>query len=431
MSSPIREAVREVAVDLTGHRDVDRRRRAEDRLAAGQRERRDLRRSRGCRAAASPVTRILKNVLLRLGLAAHFLAPALRAFLAGHVTAPSVAAERGRRRRGRPASSAAAVSAAAAGRPDGKWSYAFVPRTRAASASGTVGRAGAGATIGRDGRRVGMRVRWRRWRWASLRRRGVAGRGGPGRRAREPSASGRRRPPARSPAASSCSTPATTAATPARRRRSTGSCRSASGVRKACDTTGTATASGYTEAAYNWDVAKRTRRVLENRGARVILTRKDNHSVGPCIDERARIANRAHADLRVSIHADGGPPSGLRLPRHRAVADPRADGRHLRGRRTGSRSTCATRSRARPASRSRPTSPTTASRGAATSAGCGSPTCRRCSSRPATCAAPATRAGWQPRAAGRASRAGSPTGSSASSRSADARRGYEQFVLDQ
>ena len=80
------------------------------------------------------------------------------------------------------------------------------------------------------------------------------------------------------------------------------------GVRKACDTTGTATAGGYTEAAYNWDVAKRTLRILENRGARVVLTRKDNHSVGPCIDERARIANRAHADLRVSIHADGGPP---------------------------------------------------------------------------------------------------------------------------
>jgi N-acetylmuramoyl-L-alanine amidase len=82
------------------------------------------------------------------------------------------------------------------------------------------------------------------------------------------------------------------------------------GVRKACDTTGTATASGYTEADYNWDVAKRTRRVLRDHGARVLLTRKDNHSVGPCIDERARIANRVRADLRVSIHADGGPPTG-------------------------------------------------------------------------------------------------------------------------
>ena len=83
------------------------------------------------------------------------------------------------------------------------------------------------------------------------------------------------------------------------------------GVTKACDTTGTATDSGYSEAAYAWDVAVRARRVLRNRGATVVLTRADNHSVGPCIDERARIANRAGADATVSIHADGARPSGF------------------------------------------------------------------------------------------------------------------------
>ena len=82
------------------------------------------------------------------------------------------------------------------------------------------------------------------------------------------------------------------------------------GRRKACDTTGTETDGGYAEATYTWDVALRTRRVLRNRGATVVLTRTNNHSVGPCIDERARIANRAHADAKVSIHADGGPASG-------------------------------------------------------------------------------------------------------------------------
>ncbi|MDX6677697.1 MAG: N-acetylmuramoyl-L-alanine amidase [Solirubrobacteraceae bacterium] len=82
------------------------------------------------------------------------------------------------------------------------------------------------------------------------------------------------------------------------------------GARKACDTTGTATDGGYAEAAYTWDVALRARRVLRRRGATVVLTRADNHSIGPCIDERARIANRADADAKVSIHADGGPPSG-------------------------------------------------------------------------------------------------------------------------
>ena len=82
------------------------------------------------------------------------------------------------------------------------------------------------------------------------------------------------------------------------------------GRRKACDTTGTSTDSGYAEASFNWDVAVRARRVLRKRGATVVLTRKDNRSVGPCIDERARIANSARADAKVSIHADGGPASG-------------------------------------------------------------------------------------------------------------------------
>ena len=82
------------------------------------------------------------------------------------------------------------------------------------------------------------------------------------------------------------------------------------GQRKACNTTGTATNGGYAEAAYTWDVAKRARRVLRNRGATVILTRSSNTGVGPCVDERARIANRAHADAAVSIHADGADASG-------------------------------------------------------------------------------------------------------------------------
>ena len=79
---------------------------------------------------------------------------------------------------------------------------------------------------------------------------------------------------------------------------------------KACETTGTATASGYSEAAYNWDVALRTVRLLRSSGARVILTRQSNAGVGPCINERAAIGNRTHADAAVSIHADGGPTSG-------------------------------------------------------------------------------------------------------------------------
>ena len=83
------------------------------------------------------------------------------------------------------------------------------------------------------------------------------------------------------------------------------------GRRKACDTTGTSTSGGYAEAAYAWDVALRARRVLRRRGANVVLSRANNRSVGPCIDERARFANGSQADLKVSIHADGGPASGF------------------------------------------------------------------------------------------------------------------------
>jgi N-acetylmuramoyl-L-alanine amidase len=81
-------------------------------------------------------------------------------------------------------------------------------------------------------------------------------------------------------------------------------------LRKPCDTTGTQTPSGYTEAAYNLDVARRLARILRSAGARVILTRKQNTGWGPCITERAAIGNRAQADAAISIHADGGPSGG-------------------------------------------------------------------------------------------------------------------------
>jgi N-acetylmuramoyl-L-alanine amidase len=84
----------------------------------------------------------------------------------------------------------------------------------------------------------------------------------------------------------------------------------AGGFRKACDTTGTSTNDGYAEAAYNFDVATRLARILRAAGARVVLTRTTNDGVGPCINERAAIGNRAHADAAISIHADGGPSGG-------------------------------------------------------------------------------------------------------------------------
>jgi len=81
-------------------------------------------------------------------------------------------------------------------------------------------------------------------------------------------------------------------------------------LRKPCDTTGAETAAGYAEHAFAFDVALRLRALLRAAGARVVLTRRSDSGVGPCITERAAIGNRAGADAAISIHADGGPPAG-------------------------------------------------------------------------------------------------------------------------
>ncbi|MFF8870911.1 N-acetylmuramoyl-L-alanine amidase [Streptomyces massasporeus] len=74
---------------------------------------------------------------------------------------------------------------------------------------------------------------------------------------------------------------------------------------KECDTTGTSTNDGYTEAKFTLDVAHRMRTLLQEQGATVKLTQDGDRPFGPCVDERARIGNRAKADAVVSIHADG------------------------------------------------------------------------------------------------------------------------------
>ncbi|HEV2242875.1 MAG TPA: N-acetylmuramoyl-L-alanine amidase, partial [Streptosporangiaceae bacterium] len=92
--------------------------------------------------------------------------------------------------------------------------------------------------------------------------------------------------------------------------------------RENCDTTGTQTAGGYTESRLNWNVATYLRADLIRLGARVVLTRTSNHGVGPCVDSRARILDRARASVSIDIHADGGPPGG----RGFTILEPVADG---------------------------------------------------------------------------------------------------------
>ncbi len=85
----------------------------------------------------------------------------------------------------------------------------------------------------------------------------------------------------------------------------------ANGTTKACNTTGTETNDGtLTEAQFNWDVAEELVPRLRTLGANVILTRHSNLGVGPCVNERAAIANRVDAAADVAIHADGDEAAG-------------------------------------------------------------------------------------------------------------------------
>jgi N-acetylmuramoyl-L-alanine amidase len=91
---------------------------------------------------------------------------------------------------------------------------------------------------------------------------------------------------------------------------------------EACDTTGTETDGGYTEALLNFKVASYLRAILIREGAKVVMTRRTNDGVGPCIDRRAQILDKARADVAIDIHADGGPPGGRGV----AILTPVPDG---------------------------------------------------------------------------------------------------------
>jgi N-acetylmuramoyl-L-alanine amidase len=82
-------------------------------------------------------------------------------------------------------------------------------------------------------------------------------------------------------------------------------------IRKSCNTTGTATNAGFPESTFTWEVGTRLRDLLSQAGATVVMTRNSNsrNAWGPCVWDRAYIANDAKADAMVSIHGDGAPGS--------------------------------------------------------------------------------------------------------------------------
>ena len=82
------------------------------------------------------------------------------------------------------------------------------------------------------------------------------------------------------------------------------------GGTKDCQASGTSTEDGLAEHTFAWDTTLRIRQALTALGVRTAMSRGDDTGPGPCVDERAAMANSIRPNAVVSIHADGGPPTG-------------------------------------------------------------------------------------------------------------------------
>jgi N-acetylmuramoyl-L-alanine amidase len=82
------------------------------------------------------------------------------------------------------------------------------------------------------------------------------------------------------------------------------------GGTKDCQTSGTATNDGYQEHTFTWDTALRVRAALNALGVRTAMSRSNDNAVAACVDQRAEMANALHPNAVISLHGDGGPPSG-------------------------------------------------------------------------------------------------------------------------
>ena len=81
------------------------------------------------------------------------------------------------------------------------------------------------------------------------------------------------------------------------------------GGRKICNTSGTATISGYPEYKFTWQVAQYLRDKLQEKGASVIFTRDNDRNTEVCVDRRGKIANENGAAALISIHGNGSESS--------------------------------------------------------------------------------------------------------------------------
>ena len=82
------------------------------------------------------------------------------------------------------------------------------------------------------------------------------------------------------------------------------------GGTKDCQASGTNSDDGYPEHTFTWDTTLRIRATLNALGVRTAMSRGNDDQVGPCVDERAAMANALAPNAVVSIHGDGGPATG-------------------------------------------------------------------------------------------------------------------------
>ena len=82
------------------------------------------------------------------------------------------------------------------------------------------------------------------------------------------------------------------------------------GGTKNCQESGTSTDDGYPEHTFTWDTTLRIRQAPTALGVRTAMSRGNDTGLGPCVDERAAMANALQPNAIVSIHGDGGPPTG-------------------------------------------------------------------------------------------------------------------------
>ncbi len=82
------------------------------------------------------------------------------------------------------------------------------------------------------------------------------------------------------------------------------------GGTKDCQASGTSTDDGFAEHTFTWETTLKIRQALHRLGVRTAMSRGNDNALGPCVDERAQLANALRPNATVSIHADGGPATG-------------------------------------------------------------------------------------------------------------------------